>query len=226
MQSGAQYDVVIAQHNPSDISDVDLATALKTGTTQPLPEIILLHNRIDDLEILKRAGALPIKSILQKPVRYQDLIIALSDLYANITEKNVSNGIPKKADLHRTRELSILMVEDNLVNMILLKRILQRILPTARLIEAGNGLVAVNICEQELPDIIFMDVQMPVMDGLEATKTIRSIKGAEGLPIIALTAGNEKGAMQECLNAGMSHFLTKPYTPKDLEKVLEEFELV
>lgn len=101
----------------------------------------------------------------------------MSDLYREIgpAAAFLDSTIPPKPGRRDRQQLSILMVEDNVVSMMLLRAVLKKMLPKAELIEAGNGLVAVNICEQKLPHIVFVDVQMPVMNGLEATRAIRAV---------------------------------------------------
>lgn len=226
--SGVSCDAVLLEHHAHE-ADIDrFYRTLTNHISDPAPGIIVLFTLAEDVAAIRNQGARYVKSFIQKPVRYQDLILAMSELYADRREERVP-GSP--TDIFEYRDdsglpISILMVEDNHVNMLLLRTVLRRLSSDALLIEAGNGLAAVNICKQKLPDIIFMDVQMPVMNGLDATKAIRQIAHAENLPIVALTAGNEKGARENCLAAGMDEFLTKPYTPRDLLKVLQKFALM
>ncbi|MDB4559271.1 response regulator [Planctomycetota bacterium] len=83
----------------------------------------------------------------------------------------------------------------------------------------SNGLEAISAVEQGEVDLILMDVNMPVLDGLEATRRIRSAAGPEsGLPIVALTANAIEGDQQVCLEAGMDFYLSKPFSKKELER--------
>ncbi|WP_291035374.1 response regulator [Dyadobacter sp. 50-39] len=225
LETGKVYDAMLIDHDLSEANGVPLTARLKEAALLSHPEVVLMHTSLAHLLPAVQSETVA-RSLIQKPVRYQDLIIALSNLYGKIHEERHEKQWATKLIRPRNAALSILMVEDNLVNMLLLKTILRKLFPDANLVEVGNGLAAVNICRQELPDIVFMDVQMPVMNGLDATKAIRDIEYAKALPIIALTAGNEKGAREKCLEAGMNEFLTKPYTKKDLIKVFEQFELV
>ncbi|RYE20466.1 MAG: hybrid sensor histidine kinase/response regulator [Sphingobacteriaceae bacterium] len=117
-------------------------------------------------------------------------------------------------------EATILIAEDNPVNMLLAITILKRITPNANLIQAKNGREAVECCKMRLPDLILMDVQMPEMNGYEATRAIRNIDKAGQIPIIALTAGNEKNERGRCMEAGMSDFVTKPVVEQMIAQVL------
>ena len=122
-----------------------------------------------------------------------------------------------------TGGLVILIAEDNPVNMFLAKTVIRKIAPNAEIIEAENGLKAVESCKKQLPAIIFMDVQMPEMNGYEATIAIRDLEGENHVPIIALTAGNVKGEKEKCLEAGMDDFVTKPFVEDMIWQMLNKF---
>ncbi len=131
----------------------------------------------------------------------------------------------KVADLttQLPQNCQIMVVEDNEVNRYLIKIILGKVLPTAIIIEAHNGKECLRELEKGLPDLIFMDVQMPEMNGYEATRKIRKLKGAKNLPIIALTAGNVMGEREKCIEAGMNDFLVKPIVQDMVNTVLAEW---
>lgn len=104
----------------------------------------------------------------------------------------------------------ILVVEDNLDNRRILVYRLKR-LGDFEIIEAGNGVEALGILEgSALPDLIFMDLKMPVMDGWEATRKIRELDGGRAVPIIALTAQAMAGDEQKALAAGCDDYVAKP----------------
>lgn len=117
----------------------------------------------------------------------------------------------------------ILIVEDNAINLSLIKIILKRKLPSSFIKEAANGLQAIEQVSANEFDLIFMDVQMPEMNGLEATLAIRKTeieKGVKPVPIVALTAGAIAGEREKCMAAGMDDFITKPIVNASLENVL------
>ncbi|HEV7381847.1 MAG TPA: response regulator, partial [Dyadobacter sp.] len=87
-------------------------------------------------------------------------------------------------------------------------------------LEAANGLEAVEHCKRVKPDLIFMDIQMPEMNGYEATFAIRNLFHSDHVPIIALTAGNVKGERDKCLDAGMDDFVAKPFVEESLRKII------
>ncbi len=120
-------------------------------------------------------------------------------------------------------DLSILLVEDNHVNQRVARGLLRQHSYTADLAE--NGLEAVTACEQKQYDLVLMDVQMPIMDGLEATRRLRRMRGgvAEGGPyIIAMTANALAGDRERCLDAGMDEYVAKPVTGRQLHAVLKQ----
>jgi CheY-like chemotaxis protein len=119
----------------------------------------------------------------------------------------------------------ILVAEDVRMNMVLAKLLLGKLSPGAVIVEAENGKVAVERYREMRPDLILMDVQMPEMDGQEATRAIRDMESGGGwrVPIVALTAGALKEEMERCYEAGMDEFMTKPVNAEKLQKVLEKY---
>ncbi|SIN65733.1 PAS domain S-box protein [Chitinophaga niabensis] len=119
---------------------------------------------------------------------------------------------------------NVLVVEDNTVNMLLTKVSILKLMPKANIIEAGNGLDAVQICRLKMPDIILMDIQIPEINGYEATMRIRSLeREGEHVPIIALTAGNISGEKEKSISAGMDDFLSKPIVQHSLAAILSKW---
>jgi CheY-like chemotaxis protein len=116
----------------------------------------------------------------------------------------------------------VLLVEDNKINMLLAKTLITQILPNATIIEAADGQQAVTIFGQNKIDVIFMDVQMPVMNGYEATQKIRDLQQSH-VPIIALTAGTVIGEKEKCLEAGMDDYVSKPIVKQTLEEVVAKW---
>jgi PAS domain S-box-containing protein len=114
----------------------------------------------------------------------------------------------------------ILLVEDNKINMLLLKTIIKNALPKAQIFEASNGHEAVNQFEVIQPNIIFMDIQMPIMNGYEATTEIRKMISGNKTPIIAITAGTEKDEKNKCIEMGMDAYISKPIVKGIIEETL------
>jgi CheY-like chemotaxis protein len=105
--------------------------------------------------------------------------------------------------------------------MLLAETIIRHHLPEALIFQAENGIEAVACFGKERPDIVFMDVQMPEMNGFDATRSIRSQEGISRVPIIALTAGTTSEEKDKCFEAGMDDFISKPVRPGVLEKAID-----
>lgn len=121
---------------------------------------------------------------------------------------------PTKGD----HEIHTLVVEDNVVNQKVLTSLLKKLSCQTRI--ANNGVEALDQVSQEKPDIIFMDCQMPVMDGIEATKRLRESYSCESLPIVAVTANAMSKDQERCYAAGMNDFLVKPVKLENIENAL------
>jgi len=118
--------------------------------------------------------------------------------------------------------LSILLAEDNPVNALLARELLRR--RGHRVEQVATGEAAVTACQNAHFDVVIMDLHMPGLDGIEATRRIRAEETANGgrrLPIFALTADALDTGRKACLAAGMDGFLTKPVDPSELDAVLE-----
>jgi PAS domain S-box-containing protein len=148
---------------------------------------------------------------------YFDLILTENDSL-EIKETELDESIKN----YDTSELSmkILVVEDNKINMLLIKTILKSLFPKSELIESKNGEEAVNQFIESKPDLILMDVQMPVLNGLEATKKIRALEQNSNVPIIALTAGTLKEERDLCFSSGMSDYVSKPVVKDTIKDVV------
>jgi len=113
------------------------------------------------------------------------------------------------------KSLNILLAEDNMINAMLAKQVLSK--GGHIVTHVVNGAMAVEAVKQQQYDIILMDIQMPVLNGIMATKIIRGLEGvAAGIPIVAMTAHSLYGEMQNCYNAGMNGYVSKPFQPEDL----------
>lgn len=119
--------------------------------------------------------------------------------------------------------IRILVVEDNKINMLLIKTLLSTIVPNCMVVEASEGTTAIKLCKKEQFDLIFMDIQMPVKNGYETTAEIRKLKNTENTPIIALTAGIMLGEKEKCLEAAMNDYISKPIIKSNLELILHKW---
>jgi PAS domain S-box-containing protein len=129
---------------------------------------------------------------------------------------------PAEATGHSLRSLNVLLAEDNSVNQLVMSRLLHK--RGHRVVIAENGRLAVERVRHEPFDVVFMDLQMPEVDGLEATAMLKADSTLQQVPIVALTANASPEDRQRCLSAGMDDYLVKPIDPAELDRVLAHIE--
>jgi signal transduction histidine kinase/ActR/RegA family two-component response regulator len=137
--------------------------------------------------------------------------------------KYLDDNVEVEVEIPSIKNLSnkkILVVEDNKINMLLVKTLLKSILPGCSILEASDGKKAIKLYKKEKLDLILMDIQMPHKNGYETTAEIKQLKKYNNIPIIALTAGIMMGEKEKCLEAGMDDYVSKPIIRSNLEKVL------
>ena len=140
----------------------------------------------------------------------------------NIRSQTASQFSAKGKQDKTLKKMQVLLVEDNDINRLYATSILK--MWGCEIDVAENGFVAVEKVKNQLFDVVLMDVQMPVMDGFEATKTIRALEAPRNkVAIIALTANATRKDFEKCLAEGMDDCITKPFTPDDLFKILSRF---
>ena len=215
-RGGQPLQLVLLDESLSDMDSTQLAPRLRSSNSGPLP-IILLSSNADvlDADRLRETG---IRGILHKPVVASHLMEAILD------EMGVSaEGLASTADayLKKTTPREILLAEDNALMQRVMVGFLENWGHDVTLAE--NGRIAVESTQREPFDLIFMDVEMPEMNGLDATDAIRAQEheGTGRIPIIALTAEALAGDRERCLAAGMDDYISKPVDPKALYALIE-----
>ncbi len=165
-------------------------------------------------------------SILEKPVRHQELLDTLINIYSTKAELPVlpaphgSSGVERPAIPSRRRPLRILLAEDNKVNQQFATVLLTKAGHAVDV--AANGHQAVDAVRRHDYDVVLMDIQMPGLDGVGATRQIRALpRPKSDIPIVAMTAHAMAGAREEYLAAGMNDYVSKPVQPRALLEMLE-----
>jgi PAS domain S-box-containing protein len=180
--------------------------------------------------VFASAKDLGVNCLVSKPLKEKELFEKLlsstqSDTAFQVTPKLSTSIAP--IDRLAVAVPKVLVVEDIALNLTLVKIVIKKLLPQAEIFEALNGKHAVEIFGERDFDLILMDVQMPVMSGLEATKIIRQLEQTKEshVPIIALTAAGMTEDEQACLAAGMDDFITKPLDQHSLKNMFEKYLL-
>ena len=178
-------------------------------------------NTVNDERHKQYAGIF--SAVISKPVKQQDLFdTILNELrHKDKSENGASNGTPD--NFSEKYPLRILVAEDNPVNQKWIKKILSKIGYECAIAE--NGKVVLEIVGHEHFDLIFMDVQMPEMDGLEASRMIRVCLETQPV-IIAMTANVMQGDREECIQSGMNDYISKPVELNVLLKILEKWAIL
>jgi len=206
MLEGQPYDLAIVDMHMPDMDGAMLARAIRaTGQTLPLV-LFSSHGRKEATDSLFQA-------VLAKPLRQSQLFDTLVSLLAHDEAPRAAPTAAKPrvdAQMAERHPLRILLAEDNVVNQKLALRLLQQMGYRADV--ASNGIEAIESLERQTYDVVLMDVQMPEMDGLEASRRIvaRWPDAAQRPRIIAMTANAMQGDREECLAAGMNDYVTKP----------------
>jgi len=141
----------------------------------------------------------------------------------DIKNSNNSNQITNFETNKFSQKLNILIVEDNIINMLLCKKMIQSILPNSTIFQAENGLKALEILDEESVNLILLDIQMPEKNGYETTLEIRKNEKLKNLPIIALTAGIMVGEKEKCLDYGMDDYISKPFKLIELQTIINKY---
>ncbi|KFF05443.1 PAS domain S-box protein [Flavobacterium reichenbachii] len=137
---------------------------------------------------------------------------------AELKKMNLNSNL-SESEL-RSQTITFLIVEDNKVNMLLLKTIIRNLYNNAFIYECENGYEAIQQFEAINPSLVFMDIQMPIMNGYETTRAIRNTVFGKDIPIIAVTAGTEKEERNKCISAGMDDYISKPIMKGSVEETL------
>ncbi|WP_163400353.1 PAS domain S-box protein [Flavobacterium fluviatile] len=171
---------------------------------------------------------LRVKSKIEKgSTFYFDLTLKTSDQNTSEKHKTEFNTFTNKAvpvpDTPNTNKFTFMIAEDNKVNMLLLKTIIKKLYSNAIIHECENGYEALKVFETITPDLIFMDIQMPLMNGYETSAAIRSTPEGKLIPIIAVTAGTEKEERNKCLASGMNDYIPKPIMKGSVEETLTKW---
>ena len=229
INSHQHFDMVI-----TDFQMPDMDGAMLGERIIAIPELadtrLVMLTSLDRHGDTPRLAALGFAAYLTKPVRVRELIDAVARVMSGgprqwqmETQPMITLNMLTQPQAQQRFAGHVLLVEDNFVNQKVAVRFLERLGCTVEV--ASNGAESVAACQERKFDIVLMDLQMPVMDGMTATRKIRAWETSGHIPIIALTANAMTGDRELCEAAGMDGYLTKPIEVERLRNILAKFGL-
>jgi signal transduction histidine kinase/DNA-binding response OmpR family regulator len=224
-EAGEPYRLVLTDMHMPKMDGFTLVERIRHRPELATATIMMLTSagHRGDAERCKEVG---VAAYLLKPIRQSELRESIA-LVLGASEQSGAIPLVTRYSLHDSRDpvtvLRILVAEDNVVNQRLVVRLLEK--RGHRVVLAVDGRQALEALSQESFDLVFMDVQMPEMDGLDATTIIREKEKKTGKhqPIVALTAHAMTGDRDRCLTVGMDGYLTKPIRPQELDRILDSY---
>jgi len=221
------FDLVILDSDMPRMSGVEAAQAIRADAALSWTPVIMLASvrRADEAA---RFGDFDINAQVTKPVRAGALMRAAARVLEEWSERptapvEVESEAPAPEVVADPVSVDVLVAEDNEVNRLVMSHILRNGGYSFEM--ASNGREAVELYQRLQPRLVLMDVSMPEMNGYEATAAIRELESTSGgrVPIIGVTAHAVKGDREECIEAGMDDYVTKPVSPERLAKKIQEY---
>jgi two-component system sensor histidine kinase/response regulator len=222
--AGEHYEIVLLDWKMPVMDGIETAREISRLELRPLRPLLLMVTAYHRDAVIHAAGQVGIKDILIKPVSPSQLFDSLMRAFST---ESVTRPLVEDEPGHTPPDLStiagahVLLVEDNDLN----QEVAIAFLHEAGLVVdlAPDGAVALEKVEQNPYDLVLMDMQMPVMDGITATRAIRKRHARQDLPIVAMTANAMAGDRERCLDAGMNDHIAKPIDPQVLLTKLRQW---
>ena len=228
LEAGITYPLVLIDWIMPEMDGITTAQKIRATTSrygaQAIPKMVLLIGDGQEEIVENRSQQAGVGALLIKPVNCSQLFDTIMELFDQNMEKIFRPGsqvIDSKAVTALVKGARVLLVEDNAINRQVAGEIFQGL---GLIVEmAENGQEGVRRAQESAFDIVFMDIQMPIMDGYTATRTIRAIPHLQTLPIVAMTAHAMTGDREKSLAAGMNDHVSKPIDKKQLFSVLTQW---
>ncbi|MCX7143861.1 MAG: PAS domain S-box protein, partial [Proteobacteria bacterium] len=220
-RDGKPYDIVLLDWQMPGMDGIEVAQRIRNAPLQKQPHLVMV-TAYGREEVLKGAEQAGIEDVLIKPVSasilFDEVVRVLGGQHSERRESGVQRVSETVENLAKIKGARILVVEDNELN----QEVAGELLKDAGFIVdiADNGRIALDKVQAAAYDIVLMDMQMPVMDGVTATMEIRKLEQFRELPIVAMTANAMQGDKERCIAAGMNDHIAKPIEPEDLWKGL------
>lgn len=215
---GAPFDLAVIDAQMPDHDGFELAAWVRVDPTLAGVRLCMLTSAGQRGDA-QRCRDLGIEGYLTKPISRFDLLEAVSLILGGGKAVGVADVVTRHTVRESRRELRLLLAEDNPINQEVAAAMLRK--RGHRVDIVGNGREAVDAVARERYDVVLMDIQMPELDGLEATRAIRASPSGAGLRIVAITAHASGADRERCLAAGMDGYLSKPFKARDLFAAVE-----
>ncbi len=219
---GRPYEIAFIDWRMPLTDGIEVAAAISRLPLRQAPRRVICSASADEERLILAARAVGVEHLLTKPVTASTLSKLLVQLHsAGRAKPPVPQTMLEAGATRRFAGWRLLLVEDNEINQQVACELLVAV--GCEVEVACNGAEAVEQVRQARYDLVLMDMQMPVMDGLEACRSIRALPGLDKLPIIAMTANALSAARESCLDAGMNDYITKPIEPERLWATLAQW---
>ena len=212
-------DLIIMDHHMPEMDGLTLSKEIRKRTFGNNGAHILMLSSLEKNIYTHEAEEAGIFKMITKPVKMYELYSVLCSMF--VTTKQVEKTVTATPEIKKIGDATtILVVEDDAINMMLINEVLTKM--GFNVVKADNGKLALEMLPQIDPALIFMDVNMPEMDGYATTKLIRKMgEPWKSIPIIALTADAMIGDKERCIAAGMDDYVSKPFRLEEIEEVLK-----
>ena len=218
---GSPFDLVILDWRMPGMNGMETARQIKTGQLlKIIPTIIMVTAYGQEDVTSSPEDKQLLDGFVMKPVSLMLLFEAIMVAFGHTPISRLLSG-NTDSQAANLAGIKLLLAEDNEINQQVARELLQKV--GVQLVVADNGQEAVDLVDKEAFDGVLMDLQMPVMDGLEATRRIREQKSAEAFPIIAMTANAMAGDRERCLAVGMNDHVAKPVVPEEMYAMLSKW---
>jgi signal transduction histidine kinase/CheY-like chemotaxis protein/ligand-binding sensor domain-containing protein len=217
LRAAPRFDLALIDRHMPSADGIELAADISKAAELSAVRLVLLTS-VNEIGEVQRATHGTFAGYLAKPISTSALLECIDRA---LLPRETSPAQSSSSQPRRQFAARVLVAEDNAVNQRVARRFLERLGCEVDVVD--DGVLAVEALERRTYDLVLMDMQMPNMDGLEATRRIRARHVAHRVPIVALTADAMVGTLDRCLAAGMDDYLTKPLESKRLEQVLDRF---
>ncbi|XKY39002.1 response regulator [Enterovibrio sp. 27052020O] len=228
IETSRPYKIVILDKLMPNTDGFSIASKLRNRFGKRCPSLMMI-TAAPEMHDSVKLESFHIEGYLSRPYKFNDLKNILARILRNqqaqfgvisMTGEKTDKTLPaRQVEVSDSYDGRVLVVEDTLVNQRVVQAMLSRL--GVDVVVAENGKVALDMCQEDSFDLIFMDCQMPIMDGYQASRLLREHGYAPQTPIVALTANATAQDRDECLKSGMDDYIAKPVRKADLEKMIK-----